>query len=200
MSIVAPYLPIEKLRVIAAEFLKQHHPSGEIPIPIEQIIEFRFGLDIVPVPGLLDEFDVDAYITGDLTEIRVDRFIMEHRLARYRFSLAHELAHLLLHKDVFKALKFSTIDEWKAAMQSIPSDDYSWIEWQAYCLAGLILVPERPLKDLFEEKAEEAKRAGVVLSEADDAMRRIVESHLGRYFEVSADVIGRRMTKDGLWK
>jgi len=200
MPVVAPFLPIEKLRAVAAEFLKQHHPSGEIPIPIERIVEFRFGLDIVPVPGLQDEFDVDAYITGDLTEIRVDRFIMDKRPTRYRFSLAHELAHVLIHKDVFAALKFSTIEEWKAAMQAIPEEQYGWIEWQAYCLGGLILVPERPLKDLFETKAEEARRAGIVLNGADEATRRVVESHLGRYFEVSADVIAKRMAKDGLWK
>ena len=51
MAIVAPYLPYEKLRAVADEFLKQHHPSGELPIPIEKIVEFRLRLDIVPVPG-----------------------------------------------------------------------------------------------------------------------------------------------------
>src|SRR5260370_39215703 len=110
MPIVAPFLPYDKLRGIAAAFLEQHHKEGTIPIPIEKIAEFRFNLDIVPVPGLQDEFDVDAYITSDLTEIRVDQFIQENRPTRYRFSLAHELAHVLIHQDIFKALAFSTID------------------------------------------------------------------------------------------
>src|ERR1700739_2241846 len=119
MAVVAPFFPYDKLREVAADFLCQHHPSGEIPIPIESIIEFRFKLDIVPVPGLMDEFDVDAFITSDLSEIRVDRFLRGSRSARYRFSLAHELAHLLIHKEVFRELKFTSVKEWKTAMGSI---------------------------------------------------------------------------------
>src|SRR5271155_3958453 len=116
MAVVAPYLPYGKLRTEAANFLARYHSSGELPIPIEKIVEFKLGLDIVPVPGLQDEFDIDAFITSDLTEIRVDRFIQEHRPARYRFSLAHEVAHLVIHQEVFKELAFSTISEWKDVM------------------------------------------------------------------------------------
>jgi hypothetical protein len=89
MAIVAPFLPYEKLRLIAEAFLKERHPTGDIPVPIESIIEFDFGLDIVPMPGLKSGFGVEAFITSDLREIRVDRFIQEHRKYRYRFSLAH---------------------------------------------------------------------------------------------------------------
>ena len=199
MAIVAPYLPYDKLRAVAAEFHKQQHPSGEMPIPIEKIIEFRFQLDIVPIPGLQDEFDVDAYLTSDLREIRVDRFIQANRPARYRFSLAHELSHLLIHQDVFKELKFTSIKEWKAAILSIPEDEYGWIENQAYSLGGLILVPPQPLKDLFQTKCAEAKRAGVELQGADDRVRKIVHSNMARFFDVSADVISRRMNYDKLW-
>ena len=102
MAIAAPFLPYDKLRIVATNFLSQHHASGEIPIPIEKIVEFKLQLDIVPVPGLQDEFDVDAFLTNDLTEIRVDQFIQRQRPARYRFSLAHEVAHLLIHQDIFK--------------------------------------------------------------------------------------------------
>jgi hypothetical protein len=31
-------------------------------------------------------------------------------------------------------------------------------------------------------------------------MRKTVESHIGRYFDVSADLIARRMTYVKLWK
>lgn len=88
MAIIAPFLPYESLRGIADRFLKEHHPSGEIPIPVEEVVEFKLELDIVPVPGLQDEFDIEAFITSDLKEIRVDQFIQRERPARYRFSLA----------------------------------------------------------------------------------------------------------------
>jgi hypothetical protein len=57
---------------VAEEFLTAHHPSGELPIPIEEIIEFDCAIDIVPVPGLLSDLDIDAFMTADLKEIRVD--------------------------------------------------------------------------------------------------------------------------------
>ncbi len=200
MAIAAPFLPYEKLRIVATNFLSQHHASGEIPIPIEKIVEFKLQLDIVPIPGLQDEFDVDAFLTNDLTEIRVDQFIQQERPARYRFSLAHEVAHLLIHQDIFKELKFSTIAEWKKAMTSIPEDQYGWLEWQAYCLGGLLLVPSLPLRALFQESAEKALKAGIDLRELDDDSRRIVESNLGRHFDVSREVIAKRMNYDKLWK
>lgn len=200
MAVKAPYLPYESLRAVADKFLEEHHPSGKIPIPIERIVEFGLGIDIVPMPGLQDEFDVDAYISSDLTEIRVDRFIQEHRSTRYRFSLAHEVAHLLVHASVFEELKFSTIAEWKAVMSSIPEEEYSWIEWQGYALAGLILVPNKPLTELFEQKLKDARRAGIELQDIDPEARRIVESNMAKSFDVSAEVIARRMNKDKLWK
>ena len=199
MPIVAPYLPYNRLRSIANGFLEQCHKSGEIPVPIESIIEFSFGLDIVPVPGLLKEFDVDAFITNDLTEIRVDQFIQRNRPARYRFSLAHEIAHVVIHQDVFKELRFSTITEWKAIITSIPEQQYFYIEWQAYSLAGLILVPPKPLADVFETKAKEAKASGVDLQDLDVQGRKIVQSHIGKYFDVSGQVVAKRMTFDKLW-
>lgn len=200
MAIAAPYLPYEKLRTVAANFLNQHHASGEIPIPIEKIVEFKLQLDIVPVPGLQDEFDVDAFLTNDLTEIRVDQFIQQERPARYRFSLAHEVAHLLIHQDIFKELKFTTIAEWKKAMTAIPEEQYGWLEWQAYCLGGLVLVPGSPLKALFQESADKALKAGIDLRELDDDGRKIIESNLGRLFDVSREVIAKRMNYDKHWK
>ena len=198
-SVVAPYLPHERLRAVADSFLKEHHPSGELPVPIEEIIEFDFGLDIVPMPGLKSEFDVDAFITSALSEIRVDGDIYSNRPNRYRFSLAHELAHLLIHQDVFKAMKFTTIREWKAAICSIPERQYFFIEQQAYTLAGLILVPKSPLVSLFQESAEKANAAGLDIQELDPKFRRSIESSIGRHFDVSADVVARRLKSEKLW-
>ncbi len=66
MAVVAPYLPYDCLRQIAHKFLAEHNPTGEIPVPIEKIVEFRFEMDIVPVPGLHEQLNVDSYITSDL--------------------------------------------------------------------------------------------------------------------------------------
>ena len=114
--------------------------------------------------------------------------------------MAHEVAHFLVHQDVFKELnKFSTVTEWKEVITSIPDEPYSWIEWQAYALGGLILVPSTPLKDLFEASVKQAAKAGVKLRQIDEDARKVVESNIARHFEVSREVITKRMKAEKLW-
>ena len=60
MPLNVPHVTYNQLRAAAEAFLKRYHASRKIPIPIEQIIEFQMGLDIVPLPGLLEAYDVDA--------------------------------------------------------------------------------------------------------------------------------------------
>ncbi|MFO7889264.1 MAG: hypothetical protein R6V04_02880 [bacterium] len=45
----APYLPYDKIRAIAENFLEKFHPKGTIPVTIENIIEFKLNIDIVPL-------------------------------------------------------------------------------------------------------------------------------------------------------
>lgn len=64
-----PHYSYEDLRKKADEFLREHYPSGEIPIPIEEIVEFDFNVNIVPVLGLQREFEVEGFTSGDLKNI-----------------------------------------------------------------------------------------------------------------------------------
>ncbi len=96
-----PILSYRDLRVRAADFLRTHHPQGTIPVPIEEIVEFKYRIDIIPVHGLQQAFEIDGFISSDLKTITVDCFIYEHRPNRYRFTLAHELAHAVLHRKIF---------------------------------------------------------------------------------------------------
>ena len=124
MGFKAPFLQYDDLRVRAEDFLSQYHLQRTIPVPIEAIIELQFGMDIVPMPGL-GHFDVVAYVSQDMNEIRVDEFVQRERPARYRFCLAHELSHKLLHADVFRELRFEDISGWKNLVSNvIPEKEY----------------------------------------------------------------------------
>ena len=129
------------LRRYAEKFLAQYHPGRKVPVPIEEIIDVRLGIDIVPMPGL-GNFDTVAYLSPDLAEIRVDEFVYKHRPNRYRFSLAHELGHRILHADIFRQFRFSNVASWKRFItDEIPLDQYRYLESQANGFAGLVLVP-----------------------------------------------------------
>jgi Zn-dependent peptidase ImmA (M78 family) len=59
--------------------------------------------------------DVDALLLGDLKTIAVDQnyFLNERAQNRLRFSVAHEIGHLILHSDIFSKIQYSSIAEWK---------------------------------------------------------------------------------------
>lgn len=136
------YIDENRLREIAKEFLQENHRANTIPVPIEYIVEYNLHLHIVPVPSLMLDFSVDGFLTKDLTELRVDRGIYLRGGHRYRFTLAHESAHLYLHTRIINEMSFSNVSEWKQSLSTIPEKLYSSLEWQANAMAGLVLVPE----------------------------------------------------------
>ena len=200
MPISAPFYSEADLRARADAFLSKYHPARTIPVPIERIVEYRFGIDIVPMPGLQRNFDTAAYITSDLNEIRVDLAVYETRENRYRFSLAHELAHKLLHAEVFEQLSFSTIAEWKASREQIPEREYRFIEWHANLFAALVLVPPVQLNEAFQAAKHAIAGLGWSLDSAPPAAWEWLEDRLARYFCVSGAVIARRGPADDLWE
>jgi len=196
----APFLRYDDLRRYAEAFLAEHHPTHAIPVPIEHIVEARFGMDIVPVPGLQDGYDTVAYLTRDLNEIRVDEWVYLRSPHRYRFSLAHEMGHRILHANIFKQLTFTSVEQWKQLITSvIPEDQYSFLEFHAYSFAGLILVPSDKLREVFFDYVELAQEHSIDFDQPGTGAREAAEDHIAGIFEVSPDVIHRRIEYDTLW-
>lgn len=182
------------------ELLLKHNPDKDIPVPIESIVEFSFGIEIVPLPSLKAAYDIDSFLANDLSEIWVDQAVLESRSPnRYRFSLAHELAHVVLHKDVISEMKFSSVSEWVKVMQTIPELEWDWLEYQAYTLAGLLLVPSDGLNTKLKLAIEMARQQGARVIEAPDEAEPFICEWLGRQFQVSGQVIQKRLRKAGLW-
>lgn len=193
-------LSYDDIRKLAEQFLVEFHDERTLPVPIEEIVEFDFELEIVPLDGILDDLEVDAFLTSDLKRIYVDAFVLEHRHRRYRFSLAHELAHHELHRSLYEGSRISSVRDWRAAQEAVSEDDYAWFEFQANAFAGLVLVPRGELRQQFDAGIGAAEKAG--LSEStlwSEAGKSYVALWLADQFDVSAQVIEKRMEKDGLW-
>ena len=150
--------------------------------------------------GILDDLEVDAFLTSDLAHIYVDAFVMEHRHRRFRFSLAHELAHYELHRPLYEESPVRSVRDWRRVQESISEEDYAWFEFQAHSFAGLVLVPGAELAEQFHTALQAARQGGLsdntIWSEAG-------KSHIARWLaeqvDVSELVIEKRMEKDGLW-
>lgn len=195
-----PIYSYEDLRKKADEFLHKYHPSGNIPIPIEEIVEFEFRINIVPVLGLQREFEVEGFTSGDLKNIYVDEYVYTDRITRYRFTLAHEIGHIVLHRHLYRDHKFDSIYGWKGFINSMTEEEHSWLEYQGYAFAGLVLVPKEKLLKSVSEWTRKIRDRGISMEKNWDFAWDLITEHVAKAFLVSPDVIDKRVEKDGVKK
>ena len=158
----APYIPKERIWQ-EADRVRAAHPAGcELPVNILNLAEFDLHLDLVPVDRLREQVDIDSLLMGDLKSVLVDkRAFMGPRLEyRLRFSVAHEIGHLVLHRDIYAGLQHVTATEWFDYISAIPEVEYGRVEWQAYEFAGRLLVPPAALHEQFQTAIQTAEAAG----------------------------------------
>lgn len=196
------YLEYWQIANESAKFLNKNK-ANSIPIPIEHIIEYNYGINIVPLPGLLDLYGVDGFISSDFSSIYVDNFIYEHRYYRYRYTLAHEIGHLILHKKYLRNCQFSNIDEWKNFYNEIDQRDHSKMEFQGYAFGGLVLAPQLKLKKYFKKYlpqvmplVKQAQSKGVKRENYLIYVKDSLATVLSPIFEASTDVLNRRIEFD----
>ncbi len=190
-----PRYSYRQLQDAAEGFLARHHPRMSLPIPIEEIVEFQMELDIVPFPGLRKAFDIDGFTTSDLSTIYVDEYVYATYETRYRFTLAHEVGHVVLHAGFYRAHQWKSIEEWKRSILDTPDEQYSFMEWHANAFAGLVLVPDRALP--AQIASCEATIAAVLPPDYGDADARFdfLAECIAQAFHVSREVASRRLMK-----
>ena len=195
----APYYSYEDIRIEAENFLNTYNPNDDIPVPIEEIIEFKLGIDIIPVPNLHGGYETDGWISEDFKSIYVDLYVYNNYEHRYLFTLAHEIGHKILHKELYGSDLFSNKDEWKEFINGIDPKQYGFLEYHANCFAGLILVPDRHIKDSYQEAISLVTESGFNVNETN---KDIVYSYISRFLKekylVSSDTIRIRLELDGL--
>lgn len=129
---------------MAEEFRRYHKYAATFPVEIEDLIEFELGIDIIPTFGLKQTVGVEAFLSKNRAEIRVDSVAYNNPvyLSRLRFTLAEEVAHLVLHKEIYEdGVSYSSEEEFIDDILSMDEDDLNWIERQARQFAGRLLVP-----------------------------------------------------------
>lgn len=147
-------------------------------------------------------YDIVGFISKDLTEIRVDEAVYQTQEARYRFTIAHELSHAILHAEILKKADFENLEQWKAFVANgIGDADYARLEYQANFLAGLILVPEKPLKIEFGKAIKLAEDNGLDPFREIEATKQYVANYLKQEqrFNVGFLTMKIRIEKDSLF-
>lgn len=198
------FLPYSEIVKIAEDFLRENKVNT-IPVPIDDIIDINYGIDIIPTPGLLKLYETDGFITPDFSSIYVDDFVYEQRYFRYRFTLAHEIGHLKMHKCYLEQFPINSMNGWKQFIEEIDPDDHSKMEYQGYAFGGLVLVPRKELEIQFNKflpdvmpLIDKAKRNGVSRENYLDYAKDKLTSMLAPIFQASTDTITRRIDYDSL--
>ncbi|MHC4606279.1 MAG: HDOD domain-containing protein [Planctomycetota bacterium] len=168
-----PRYSYREIALVADTFLRKYHAEGTVPVPLERIVDTVFGIDIVPLPDLERRFDTVAFTTGDLTAVYVDEEVYRGRSRRYLFTLAHEVGHLILHRDYYLDRGWQTVEEWKRVMQECPEGEYRLMEWQANTFARLATLSVADLADRLQVLEGEGK--GSAWPEASFSLKDVVD-------------------------
>lgn len=137
----------EHLEIIAEGFLKEKSAGyyDGLSLLIEPLIE-SVGYTIFPIKGLAEI--AEAYIPVKRGYIFVDEDqYMNGGSFRWRFILAEELAHSLIHRPLFDG---KTPEEIAAFQEAISDKEYLNIEQEAKYLAGALLMPRKKFAERFD--------------------------------------------------
>ena len=196
-------ITMDKIREEAEIFRKEHIFTSDLPVDIEHVIEATMGIIIIPVESLQKHCDMDGFISQDYKAIYVDEFLYtdDRYYKRVRFTIAHEIGHYVLHRSTIDNHKFRDVDDWIRFRLNLNDETVGWFETQASEFAGRLLVPIDPLVEEFR-----AKRNIVLKKYAswdskpvpdDDLFSMVAPMICGR-FDVSSDVIERRLRKENV--
>jgi len=191
--IVPHYIKYGEIGERAGEFLREYHSSLELPIPIERIVEFGLELDIVPMPNLYTDFRINGFLAYDCSAIYVDERQYSFYPEKYRFTLAHEVGHLILHGAHYKDMSWKNLDEYIESIMNMDRETLDRFEVQSNLFAEQVLVPERELwqvtREVINRHSKELKEIGASERVALPYISKII----AKSFEVSPAVIECRI-------
>ncbi|MDR1011706.1 MAG: ImmA/IrrE family metallo-endopeptidase [Opitutaceae bacterium] len=191
---------LEEVRERTEEFRK-HYLAGcfSIPVDILSLAELGLGLNIIPIDGLCQKYGIDAALCPSFDGIYIDQesyVFWEKGPAwkqnRLRFTVAHEIGHLVLHRD--RAVRFRTRDEF---IRHFTEPRYD-VEQEANEFAGRLLVPLERLRKFYDDFADAMNASGIAFRQ-DDGMRERLADSVAPKFGVHRQVISTRLDRENLW-
>ena len=184
-DIKIPFINTKEIRR-NAELFRDKFWDNSIPVDIEKIIDVKLEINIIPVPNL-----GDAFIASDWKSIYVDRnkYLGEIQ-NRLRFSLAHEIGHFILHKDIYNSFKITSLEKFYHFIDEIPGEQYGFLETQADIFANYLLVPRDRLAIEKEKMLSKLKAKNINIDDFDkELLQSYISEPISRFFFVSPQVI-----------
>ncbi len=202
-KIVSVRLTMDKIREEAEIFRKEHIFTSDLPVDIEHVVEATMGISIIPVESLQKHCDMEGFISQDYKAIYVDEFLYtdDRYYKRVRFTIAHEIGHFILHRSTIDNQKFKDVNDWIRFRLDLNDETLGWFETQASEFAGRLLVPVDPLVEEFRTKRNSILKKYMSWDSkplSDDDLFSMVAPMICGRFDVSPDVIERRLRKENI--
>ena len=172
----------------AAESLLQRYQefSGDsiLPVPVESIAEHLLGYDLeITDEGLFSDPNFLGGISFETNTIFVNASVESHE-GRYTFTVAHEIGHHVLHKDIYEA-QISDHSQILCREQK----KKPLIERQADRFAAALMMPRELVRN--SSAVQEQRRVAKTLPQAIE-LANSVKAECG-FFNVSLSALVNRL-------
>jgi len=172
---------------VAQKFLDRYWDPREQWVDIETIMERDLDvlIDYTDAGCLRALGAIGRRSSDGRFVIIVDEQLADRSPCRYRFTLAQEVSHLLLHRDLLESV--ATVDDAFELQDSLSAEQYAGLEASANRCAAAILMPQRQ----FRQAAQDAYALwfGRIMSAAgsvppDPLLKRVIDD-LAKLYQVS---------------
>lgn len=153
------------------------------------------------------QYDIEAFISKDLKTIYVDQNVYYYVETRFRFSVAHELGHCILHKNFYSQIQFKNEKEWLDVQDSLDNGNRNVFEDQAQKFASFVLIPDYLLDERFQRALSSSKHLinmaeedGLTREDYFDSAIDKIATALAPSFNVSHSCMMLRISRDFKYK
>lgn len=190
-----PTYTAAELERLAERFLREQIGS-EVPIPVdvEWLVEELEDIDFDAWPNLRARHAIEGCVVRDLASGRIFIYVDDDLMdddsprgrGRYRYTVAEELAHVRLHRQVIDQI--SSIDDFRELQ-----NDPKWydLERNAKRFAAALLMPAKSL--VSEASSVYTQLAQKVGTDNPAAVKKWLRSLLAKRFEVSESTMDYRL-------
>lgn len=200
-SLTIDYLTNEQiLTIIHSEFLSLQ--NGHTIVQDTELLRFVFDNGYIIIPSVLPN-KILGEINLETKSIYISDTLQEGS-PRWRFTVAHELGHIILHSKAIKQSNINAIEEYiddeMAESVNISNKTIARMEIQANSFASLLLLPpcqfELAYKALFRlDGIRNYPYLYLTGQECNVELSNWVIRHLSAYFNVSQAVIKKRLAE-----
>jgi len=197
-----PVLGWKEIAARARAFAEEYDlAQRKFPLDVEVIAEFDLRMEIRLSSGVLEDFGSPAQISpGDEHPIiTVDTDQYRQQTSFYRYSVAHEIGHYVLHLEWLRKVwqLIDSIESWKQVIAIRSEEDYKWIEGQAEEFASYLLAPEAVCEPFLERQIAILKKVDIQLHSED--VLPYLANPVGEYFGMSNPAAQARIRKSVQW-